>query len=209
MTILPGILLSMSDYKYNISLIFVLILIFSNQGFSQQNNYRDTLTEDISQKVIFKPSLHYSFGSSVMVVPHLGTVTGFTFSPFLSVPLSSRLSVNGGIIAGRYYSSFWNSNPEEAMYRSFNELSVYGSASYQISPQLTLYGAGIKSLTETSPFYSIPKSSYTIGSTYNFGSFSIGVAFQMSNYNYSSAPWPINASQGFYSPFEQRPGMFY
>jgi hypothetical protein len=183
--------------------------MFSNQVLSQQINYRDSLADDSSRKVNLKPGLHYSVGSSVMVVPHLGTVTGFTLSPYLSLPLSPKLSVNGAIIAGRYYSSLWNSGSEGTMYGAFNELSVYGSATYHFNSQLTLYGMGIKRLTETSSFNTLPKSSYTIGSTYNFGSFSIGVALQMSKWNNTFSPFPINSSPGFYSPFEQRPGSFY
>jgi hypothetical protein len=143
-----------------------------------------------------------------MIIPHLGTVAGFTVTPFLSVPLSPKLSVEGGIIAGRY-SALWNFNHEGAVIREFNELSVFGSASYHINSQLTLYGAGIKNLTGTSPYNFLPKSSYTIGSTYNFGSFSLGVALQMSKWNNPFNPLPINGSQRFYSPFEQGPGSFY
>lgn len=199
----------MSGWKCNISLIIILVSIFSNQAFSQQINYGDSLNKANSQKVNLKPRLVYSIGSTFMVVPHLGSVTGLTLSPSLSVPLSPKLSVNGGIIAGRFYSNLWNSNSEGAMYGAFNELSVYGSASYHVNSQLTLYGTGIRRLSGTSPFYSPPKSSYTIGSTYNFGSFSIGVALQMSKWNNNFSPLPINSSQGFYSPFEQRPGALY
>jgi len=99
-----------------------------------------------------------------------------------------------------------NSNPEGAMYGAFNELSVYGSASYHINSQLTLYGSGIKQLTGTSPFYCLPKSSYAIGSAYNFGNFSIGVTLQMSKWNDIQSPFPFNGSQRFYSPYEQGPG---
>ena len=194
----------MSGCKCNISLIVVLVSLFSNQAFSQQINYGDSLSEYNSQKVNLKPRLVYSIGSTFMVVPHLGSVTGFTLSPSLSVPLSPKLSVNGGIIAGRFYSTLLNSNPEGAMYGAFNELSVYGSASYNVNSQLTLYGAGIKRVT-TSPFYTLPKSSYTIGSSYNFGSFSIGVALQMSKWNNIQSPFPFNGSQRFYSPYEQGP----
>jgi hypothetical protein len=201
--------MTMSGWKCNISLTIVLISIFSNQAFSQQINYRDSLNLDNSQEVNLKPRLVYSIGSTFMFVPHLGSVTGFTLSPSLSVPLSQKLSVNGGIIAGRYYSDFWNSNPEAAMYGAFNELSVYGSASYHVNSQLTLYGTGIRRLTGTSPFYSLPKSSYTIGSSYNFGSFSIGVAVQMSRWNNNFSPLPINGYRGFYSPYEQRSGAWY
>jgi hypothetical protein len=196
----------MSGWKCNISLIIVLISIFSNQAFSQQINYRDSLNVENSQKVNLKPRLVYSVGSTFMVVPHLGNVTGFTLSPSLSIPLSPNLSVNGGIIAGLFYSNLWNSNPEGAMYGAFNELSFYGSASYHVNSQLTLYGTGIRRLTGTSPLYSLPKGSYAIGSTYNFGNFSVGVTLQMSNWNDILNPSPFNVTQGFYSPYEQRPG---
>ena len=147
----------MFGLKCNISFIIVLVSLFSVQAFSQQVNYSDSLAEYNSQKVILKPSLNYSVGSSFMVIPHFGTITGFTVSPSISIPLSQKWSVEGGIIAGRYYPAFRNFNPEGDMNGAFNALSVYGSASYHISSQLTLYGAGIKQLTGTSPFYYSPK----------------------------------------------------
>jgi len=100
---------------------------------------------------------------------------------------------------------FGNFNHESAIKGEFNELFIFGSASYHINSQLTLYGAGIKQLTGSSPFM-LPKSSYLIGSTYNFGNFSIGVTLQMSKWNNNLSPFPINGTQGFYSPYEQRPG---
>jgi len=196
----------MSGYKSNISLIIFLVSILSVQAFSQQINYRDSAALYNSQKVLLKPRLHYSVGSTFMFVPHLGSVTGFTLTPYLSIPLSPKLSVEGGIIAGRYYSAS-GVNREGAMYGEFNEVSLFGSASYHINSQLTLYGAGIKLVTGNLPFY-LPKSSYTIGSTYNFGNFSIGVSMQMSKWNNNLNPLPFNGSQGLYSPFEQRWGSF-
>jgi hypothetical protein len=195
----------MSGYKCNISLI-ILVSLFSIQAFSQQISYRDSLAEYNSQKLNLKPRLNYSVGSTFIIVPHLGTVTGFTISSFLSVPLSPKLSVDGGIIAGRFYSVLGNSNPEDAINGTFNELSVYGSASYHINSQLTVYGTGMKQLTTTSPFNFLPKSSYAIGSTYNFGNFSLGVTLQMSKWNDNLSPLPFNGSQGFFSPYEPGPG---
>ena len=196
----------MSGSKNNISLIIVLVSLFSVQAFSQQINWGDSLPPYNASKVNLKPGLHYSIGSTFVVVPHLGSVTGFTLSPFLSIPLSPKWSVEGGIIAGRYYSSLWNINPEGASYGAFNELSVYASARYQFNSQLTLYGTGIKQLAGTSPFNFLPESSYAVGSTYNFGNFSIGVTLQMSKWNDNLSPLPFNGTQGFYSPYEQRPG---
>jgi hypothetical protein len=197
----------MSGCKCNISLIIVLVSLFSVQAFSQQINYSDSLAESHSQNVNLKPRLVYSIGSAFMVIPHIGSITGFTISPSLSVPLSPRLSVDGGIIAGRFYSAFGNYGSDWPGSGAFNELSVYGSASYHVNPQLTLFGTGIKRLTDTSPFHTLPASSYTIGSTYNFGSFSIGVSMQMSKWNNAFSPLPFNGSPGFYSPFEQIPGQ--
>jgi hypothetical protein len=150
--------------------------------------------------------MNYSVGSTFMIIPHLGTVTGFTLSPFLSVPLSAKWSVDGGIIAGRYYSTLRNLNPEGMRTGASGELSVYGSASYHVNSQLTVYGSAIKNITGTSPFSLLPKSSYAIGSTYKFGNFSIGVTVQTSTWNYISNPLPFNGTQGFYSPYEQSPG---
>jgi hypothetical protein len=196
----------MSEYQCKISLIIVLVSLFTIQAFSQQSDYRDSISVYNSQKVLLKPQLHYTLGSSYMVVPHLGSVAGITITPFLSVPLSPKLSVAGGIIAGRYSAS-GNFNHEVSLTREFNGLSVFGSATYHVNSQLTLYGAGIKQLTGSSPFM-LPKSSYLIGSSYNFGSFSIGVTLHMSKWNNDLSRLPFNDSQRFYSPYQQSTDTF-
>ncbi len=196
----------MTGSRCKISFIIVLVSLFSVQALSQQNIYRDSLAAHNSQKVNLKPQLHYSLGSTFMFIPHLGSIAGVTISPVLSLPLSPKWSVDGGIIAGRY-SAFGNFNPEGVRTGEFNQLSVFGSASYHVNSQLTLYGAGIKHVTSNSPFY-LPKSTYVIGSNYNFGSFSIGLSMQMSKWNNNFNPLPFNESQGFYFPNELRPGTF-
>ena len=198
----------MSGCKYRICLLIVLVSLFSIQAFSQGINFSHSLALPNSEKVNLKPQLHYSGWSTLSVIPHSGTVTGFAISPFLSVPLTPKLSVNGGIIGGHYFSGLRNLNTEGEMNGVFNELSVYGSAVYHLNPQFSVYGTAIKQITGTTPFYFLPESSYTIGSTINFGSFSIGVAMQMSNWNDNFSPSPFDSSQGFYSPFIQRPGIF-
>ena len=197
----------MSGCKFNISLIIVLGSLFSFQAFSQQINYSDSLSEYNAPKVNLKPRLHYSVGSTFIVVPYVGSLTGFTLSPSLSVPLSPKLSVDGGIIAGRYYPVLGNLNTEGLMYGAFNGVSVYGSASYHVNSQLTLYGIGTKQLTGSSPFYPIPKSSYAIGSTYNFGNFSIGVTLEISKWDNIQSLFPLNGSQGFNYPYGQGLGI--
>jgi hypothetical protein len=191
----------MKGFNYKTSLVIFLVSLFSVQAFSQQINYRDSIAVDNSQKVLFKPQFHYSVGSTFLYVPHVGSVTGVTMTPFLSVPLSPKLSVEGGIIAGRYYSSF-GSNNELRLNGGFNSISLFGSATYHFNQQLTLYGAGIKQVTNNSPFNMLPKSSYIIGSNYNFGSFSIGLSVEMSKWNNNLNTLPFNNSQGL-SPFDR------
>ncbi len=197
----------MSVPKCYISLI-VLVSLISGQAFSQGISYRDTLTSYNSEQLKLKPRMVYSVGSTFLFIPHHGNVTGFTISPSLSVPVSPHLSFNGGIIAGRYYSNLQYPTHEGSMYGAFNEISVFGSANYHVNSQLTFYGAGIKRLTAPSPFNTLPNSSYTIGSTYKFGNFSIGVAMQMSQWNNNFNSSPINGRQGFYSPFRQNQGIW-
>jgi hypothetical protein len=192
----------MSGFKCSISLIIVLVTLLHVPANSQQIKNRDSLVVYNSQKVILRPQLHYYLGSSFMFIPRIGSVAGLTITPVLSIPLSPKLSVEGGIIAGRY-SAFGNFNHEVAISREFNELSVFGSASYHVNSQLTLYGAAIKQLTGTSPFNFLPKSSYAIGTTYRFGNSSIGITLEMSKWNNNLNPFSY--SQGFYSPYEQIP----
>lgn len=196
-----GLSFTMSGYKCNISLIVVLVSLFTCQAFSQQINYRDSLADFNFRRPDLKPSLNYTVGSTFLIVPHYGTVTGFTLSPFLSIPLSAKWSVDGGIIAGRYYSAFRNMNHEGMINGAFNDLSVYGSASYHVNSQLTVYGTAFRHVAGTYPFSYLPKSSYAIGSTYKFGNFSIGVTVETSKWNDFSSPLPFNGTRGFYTPY--------
>lgn len=191
----------MAVLRCKISLIIGIVSLFSVQAFSQQTNIVGSRTDDSSEKVILKPTLNYMIGGNFMVVPHLGSVSAVTLSPSLSVPLSPRLSVDGGIIAGYYYSAPWKSNNESLVYGSFTGLSVYGSANYHLSPQLTLYGSAIKQLAGTTPFNVLPRTSYSIGSMYDFGNVKIGVSFRMSEWDNIYSPFPVNGPHGFNSPF--------
>lgn len=190
----------MSGFKYKIFLLVVLTSLFSIQAFTQQINFRDSISKD-TQKINFKPEFHYSVGSSFLFVPKMGSFTAVTLSPFLSIPMSPKLSVDGGIIAGRFYSAFPNFNREGGLNETFNELSLFGSASYHINSQLTVYGIAMKQLTGYSPFNFLPKSSYTIGSSYKIGNSSIGLTLQMLKWNDINNLLPFSSSQGFYSPY--------
>ena len=172
----------MAMNRFNISLFICLVSLFSVRGFSQQMNTGGRYPLDDSLKVIPKPRLNFTAGSNIVVIPHYGSVSEVTLSSSFSVPLSPKLSFDGGIIASYLYSSPRMYGNESFGYGSFTVLSVYGAARYQMSPQLTLYGTAIKQLAGNSPVYFLPQTSYSIGSSYDFGNVSVGVTFRMSRW---------------------------
>ena len=194
----------MSGYKFDISLIICLVLLFSAEAYSQQADISGTFADDKPESLFFKPRANYYIGSSFMVVPRLGSISSLNFSPSLYVPLSPGLSVQGGIIASYYYTAPLKSGSDGLAYGFFTGVSVYGSANYLVSPRLTLYGSAIKQISGTPQFNSLPISSYTIGSSYNFGSFSVGVSFQATKWDDVNNPYQISSPRRLNSPFEQR-----
>ena len=142
----------MCGRRCNISMIIGLVCLFSVQAFSQQANIVTGSAEDNSGKVLFKPGFHYSIGSSFLAAPRLGSLSSINFSTAVSVPLSPRLSVEGGIMTSYYYSAPFKSDNTGFPYGSFNGLSVYGSAIYQFTPQLTIYGSAMNQIAELHRF---------------------------------------------------------
>ena len=82
----------MSVLKYYINLI-VLTGLLSCPVYSQGIRYKDTLAVDNSEHLKIKPRMQYTVGSTFMFIPHYGSVTGFTVSPSLSVPVSPHLTL--------------------------------------------------------------------------------------------------------------------
>lgn len=189
---------AMSAKKGRIYIIVILVSLFSIQAHSQFKTVDDSTNTIMLKADKLKPSLNYSVGTFFLYAPHVGSLSGFTFSPHYTLPINQRLSVEAGIIAGRYNSMFSGFRSEGFKYGSFNDISVYGAASYRVTPQLTLYGTGIKQVAGTTPFFMLPKSSYTIGSTYKFGGFSIGASLQMSKWD-NLGPGTMYGSPGYYS----------
>lgn len=176
--------------------IFIIFLssLVSLSAFCQQTESADSLEIFNSIHIKTKPRLHYSAGSSFTYILRYGSISGLNISSFLSYPVSPKISVEAGLIAGRYYSTLKNIFPESGINNSFNTLSVYGSASYQLNQRLTFYGTGIRQLAGSLPLYNLPAGSLTFGSTLTFGNFSVGAAIQMSDWNnyYSSSPFGGN-----------------
>ena len=186
----------------NIS-IFIIFLSFlvSGQSFSQEILSPDSLQTFNSSNAKIKPQLHYNIASSFIYIPRYGSVTGLTFSPCLSYPISPKISIEAGLIAGRYYFTLKNLSREAVNNNSFNALSIYGSATYYLNERLSVFGTGIKQLAGSMPLFNSPTSSFTFGSTFNFGNFSIGAAIQRSDWNNYYSPNRYGGNPDYFSSF--------
>jgi hypothetical protein len=191
----------MTGKKGNKVFIVLLVALFSARAFSQQLTPGDSILPSVSGEALLKARLSYSVGSSYIYIPHMGTVTGFTVAPSVSLPLSPKLRLEGGIIAGRFYPSFRGLSPEGLSGYAFNSVSLYASAIYQVSPQLIIYGSGVKQVSGGYQFTMLPKSSYSLGSRYNFGGFSVGVTVQVSDRINYPGTLPFNSPRGLTSPY--------
>jgi hypothetical protein len=181
--------------------LIILGLLFSMSAYSQEFSVSDSLNSFPVPSSKIKNNIHYSIGSNFMFIPRYGTISGLNASAFYSIPVSSRLTVEAGLLAGRYYSAFKNVNPENKVYNTFNTLSVYGTASYQLSQRLTVYGTGIKQLAGQMPLYNMPSGSFIVGSTLNFGNFSLGASIQMSDRNRYYSPFHYGGNPDYFSAF--------
>lgn len=152
---------------------------------------------------LFNPHFNLNIGTSFNYSPVIGAGTMLTVSPSFSLPVTRRISVNGGIIAsGTMLPSLAGKLPMEPVFKpgTFNSLSLYGTTVYQLSPGIIIYGTGFKQLTKNNLPYSFnpfPQSSITVGSRYKIGdNITVGASVNMSQYN------------NFYSPYNNLPGFY-
>jgi len=175
----------------------LLLLLTPLKAFNQLYLPADSISLLDSPVIKAKPVLHYSIGSTFTYIPGHGSVTGLTISPFYSFPLNPKVSVEAGIIAGRYFSNLNNTFQELRYGSSFNSLSVFGSATYHLNKRLSLYGTGIKQLAGSMPMYNLSGNRFSVGSTLDFGNFRIGAEISVSDrYNYYS-PFPFGGQSDY------------
>jgi hypothetical protein len=145
---------------------------------------------------LFQPHFNLNIGTSFNYSPVIGAGTMLTVSPSFSLPVTRRISMNGGIIASStILPSLTGKLQMEPVFKpgAFNNLSLYGTTVYQLSPDFVLYGSGFKQLTKNNLPYlynPFPQSSITFGSRYKIGpNITVGASVNMSQYN------------NFYSPY--------
>jgi hypothetical protein len=179
-------------------IIICAVSLIPEKAFSQYNLVPDSL---FSNSVVIrkKPEFHYSAGSSFMYMPRFGSVSGVDFRPVLVYPVTGKLSVEAGLIAGHYFTSFKNSLLEQAIGGGYSSLSLFGSATYHVSPVLSFYGIGIKQLAGTNPMLNMYGNSFSIGSSLKLGNITLGAEFHVRD-QYDFNPYPRFGGSHSYFP---------
>lgn len=179
-------------YNKFIQIFLVLFfLILPIRAFSQYAESVDSSETTDFFELRQKTEFHYTVGSSFTYLPRYGSITGLTVSPFLRYPVTPKFSVEAGLIAGRFYPRMKNSLQESGINNSFNSLAVFGSANYQLNKRLSIYGTGIRQLAGAMPLYNLPTSSFSFGSSLNFGNFTVGAEIRVSDWSnpYTDSPF--------------------
>jgi hypothetical protein len=170
---------------------FILIFVLTFNAFSQQDVTLDSTEFSNLPANKTKPNLNYAVGSSFIFIPKFGSATGVNASAFLAYPLTSRLSVQGGLSAGRYFTSFRNDFRETGLNNSFNTLSLYGLASYKVNDNISLYSIGTKQLAGSVPLYNSPGNSISFGSEFTYGNLRFSATIKLAEYSHyvQLVPW--------------------
>jgi len=182
--------------KLKIALAFVLSLSLLKLDGQMESDSLNPIrnTRPVAETGLLRPHWNFSVGSSYYYMPGFGSALTTSIRPSVTFPLNNKLSLQGGIITGRTYSSSIGllENTYQPM-GGYNSFALYGSATYQINEKMTIFGSGVKNLTEfpgNYPLRSYPPDYFNIGTQFKLGdNVTIGASFHMEERN------------PYYSPF--------
>lgn len=202
-----------------------LLLITPEWTVTAQNTGPATLQRDVPKddkpqspdrhNLLFHPEWHINVGSSFSYSPLFGSISGFSVTPALSMPLTSRISLTGGAMINQFGNGFMNRDLPNAS--TSGMVSVFGTASYQVNDKLLLFGSAIKHLGGHLPNAMLPFSpaftdQFILGSELKLGDhLTVGAAFRVNSVNtngyYGLNPWydPYGPFQQWRSPFSVQP----
>ncbi len=199
-----------------ISLIFIIFLIFTVISYGQGDTLIDSLAPEFenagndvqvnNSSHRLKPHWNVMMGSNFNYSSAFGSSTGIFVAPMVSIPLNNRLSLRGGVVAS--HTNLYSMGMSEALvpFQNFNELSVFGSASYMLSENVEVYGTATRRLKELPvvpyPFMPSSPNSFTIGTNWRIGNnISIGASFTKTDRYfpfYNTSPITPHGSRSFF-----------
>lgn len=193
--------------------LFIILLLTANIVMAQSAEermmqLRDSVQIDspaekaLSQTDKSKVRLGMNIGTGYAFSSAYGSGMNFYAAPTLSMPVTDRLSVHGGIVASTYYPVAVGQGFEQGMPSMYSSLALFAAASYRMNDRLILHGAGYKRLVNgpvNTPFSPYPIDNFSFGATFKLGdNVSIGASIS------------VNSGNGYYnSPGFGHPGSYF
>lgn len=159
-------------------------------------NEIDNNNSSVDQAIASQPIKPWSFssqlGTSYMFSPYFGSAMNMFAAPQVNYAATGKLAFHAGVSVGRTVPVTNLMDEEAPVNAGITNMSTYVAASYRLSKNLVVHGAGTKSVLLVpvdGKLQSMNFNDISIGATYDFGNFSIGATIHRSD-----AP-------GYMSPF--------
>jgi len=150
-----------------------------------------------------------SLGTGFAFIPGAGQGMMLHAAPMLTVPVTDRWSLHGGVMAMQTFGWESAAGLESGKQPVFSSLALFAAASYRMSDRLILHGTGIKQLVPASVAPFAPPDHFSLGATYRLGdNMTIGATIHMDQGNghflspfHGGGFFPPYRGSGFYSPY--------
>ncbi len=161
----------------------------------------DLQEPELQEAVLQEPGLRGSWdltlGTTFSHMRGVGSGMMFYTAPSVTMPLTNRWSLHGGMMVTHYQGFNPVVTGETLNPASFSGLAVFAAASYRMSERLLLHGSGVKQLLPMGPLLlagtplaAYPMDNISLGATYKMGDHvTIGASVNMNQgYGYYSVP---------------------
>ncbi len=174
-------------------LVFILTLLsfdalHGQDPLQQIWNQVDSMNLEIQQNAApakFSPwSLNTTLGTSFGYSPVAGSYMNFSAAPHANYAATDRLTFHAGIMASHIRILTGTGNSEFEYPNGFSSMSAFVAASYRLSSNLVIHGAGVRQLLGPPGIENSSRlnfSDLSVGASYHIGNFSIGATFHKSD----------------------------
>ncbi len=170
-----------------------------NRIWNEIDNNNSSEAQSTASTAIRPWSFSSQLGTSYIFSPYVGSAMNMFAAPQLNYAATGRLAFHAGVSVGRTVPVTGLIDAEAPVNAGMTNMSTYVAASYRLSENLVVHGAGTKSVVLVpvgGKLQSMQFNDLSIGATYDFGNFSIGATIHRSD-----AP-------GYMSPFGGGSNMY-
>jgi len=163
-----------------------------NRIWNEINNNNSSVDQKIASKAIKPWSFSSQLGTSYMFSPYFGSAMNLFAAPQVNYAATGRLAFHAGVSVGRTVPVTRLIEEETPVNAGMTNMSTYVAASYRLSENLVVHGAGTKSVLLVpvgGKFQSMHFNDLSIGATYDFGNFSIGATIHRSDASRYMSPF--------------------